>query len=201
VANAFARYGWCGAIRGLEGGGMVEGMPRWVFETESGDVRSGVEVMITDRREKELSDLGFLPLVDIRNTDEAAFFSAPSCWKPAVFDSDAANANSTLMTQLQYVLTASRFMHFFKAISKDRIGSYQSRADWESFLNRWISRYVLTDDDASPALRAQRPLREARVELLDDPGKPGVYRLVAFLRPYFQLEELSVSLRIVGRIP
>jgi type VI secretion system protein ImpC len=202
VATAFARYGWCGAIRGMEAGGMVEGLPTWVYEAEDKEViRSGVEVMITDRREKEISDLGFLPLVDQRSTDAAVFFSASSCCMPKLYDSDVANANSRLTTQLQYVLTASRFMHYFKAITRDLNGSYHVRSELENFLNRWVLRYVLSDDQASPAIRSQRPLREARIDLLDDPSKPGAYRVVAFLRPYYQLEELSVSLRIVGRIP
>ena len=201
VSIAFARYGWCGAIRGMEAGGMVEGLPTWVYEEGNQAVRSCVEVMITDRREKELSDLGFLPLVAVRGTDSAVFFSVSSCCKPRSYASDAVNANSRLTTQLPYVFTASRFMHYFKAITRDQLGSYHVRSDLENDLNRWVSSYVLTDDQASPAIRSQRPLREARIDLSEDPSRPGTYRIVAFLRPYYQLEELSVSLRIVGRIP
>jgi type VI secretion system protein ImpC len=202
VANAFTRYGWCGAIRGVEGGGMVEGLPTWISHTDDGtEVRSALEIGITDRREKELSDLGFLPLLTYLNSDYAAFFSVSSCASPKQYESDAANVNSRLSCQLPYVLTASRFVHYLKVISRDRLGSYHSRGEWEKYFNRWISNYVIPDDHASPAIQAQHPLREARIEVAEDLGKPGSYRLVAFLRPTFQLDELSVSLRVVTHIP
>ncbi len=202
IANSFSRYGWCGAIKGVEGGGLIEGLPTWVVETDpDGELRSGVEVMVTDRREKELSDLGFLPLVQIKQREYAVFFSANSCCLPRRFDSDAANTNSRLLCQFGYVLTAARFMHYFKVMARDRVGSYHTRGDLESFLNRWVVAYVNLDDQSSPVISARRPLREARVDVSEDPGKPGVYRVIAFLRPYFQLEDLSVSLRVVGQIP
>jgi type VI secretion system protein ImpC len=202
VTNAFTRYGWPGAIQGWEGGGLVEGLPTWPSDTDDeGEVRSGVEVMITDRREKELVDLGFLVLLAARHTDWAAFFSVPSCRRPSVYTDDAATANSRLMCELRYVLTASRFMHYFKVMARDRLGSYRTRGEWEQFLNKWAGQYVNHDDQVSPAIRARYPLREAHIEVSEDPGKPGVYRIIAFLRPYFQLDELSVSLRVVGQIP
>jgi type VI secretion system protein ImpC len=202
IANSFSRYGWCGAIKGVEGGGLIEGLPTWVLEADpDGEFRSGVEVMITDRREKELSDLGFLPLVQIKQRDYAVFFSANSCCLPRRYDNDAANTTSRLMCQFGYVLTASRFMHYFKVMARDRVGSYHTRGDLEAFLNRWVAAYVNADDQSSPVISAKRPLREARVDVSEDPGKPGAYRVVAFLRPYFQLDDLSVSLRVVGRIP
>jgi type VI secretion system protein ImpC len=202
IANSFSRYGWCGAIRGVEGGGLIEGLPTWVLEEDpDGEFRSGVEVMVTDRREKELSDLGFLPLVQIKQRDYAVFFSVNACYLPPRYDNDAANATSRLMCQFGYVLTASRFMHYFKVMARDRLGSYHTRGDLETFLNRWVAAYVSADDQSSLAISAKRPLREARVDVSEDPGKPGAYRVVAFLRPYFQLDDLSVSLRVVGRIP
>jgi type VI secretion system protein ImpC len=142
-----------------------------------------------------------LPLVQGRQIDWPAFFSVNSCCLPRRYDSDAANTASRLMCQLRYVLTASRFMHYFKAIARDRIGSYHTRGDLENFLNRWVSEYVNPDDQSSPVISAKRPLREARIDVSEDPGKPGSYRIVAFLRPYFQLDDLSVSLRVVGRTP
>ena len=202
VANAFARYGWCGALRGMEGGGLVEGLPTWVSRTEDEtETRSALETNIGDRREKEFSDLGFLPLVQVKNADYAVFFSASSCAAPRSYDNDAANANSRLLCQLPYVLTASRFVHYLKVIARDRVGSFHSRGEWENYFNGWISNYVILDDEVSPATKAKYPLREARIEVVEDPGKPGSYRLIAFLRPTFQLDELSVSLRVVTSIP
>jgi type VI secretion system protein ImpC len=157
--------------------------------------------MVTDRREKELSDLGFLPLVHLKQMDYAVFSSATSCCFPRRYDSDAASTASRLMCQFGYVLTAARFMHYFKVMARDRVGSYQARGDLETSLNRWVAEYVNADDQSSPVISAKRPLREAHVDVSEDPGKPGAYRVVAFLRPYFQLDDLSVSLRVVGRIP
>jgi type VI secretion system protein ImpC len=202
IANSFSRYGWCGAIKGVEGGGLIEGLPTWVVEADpDGESRSGVEVMVTDSREKELSDLGFLPLIQIKQQDYAVFYSAYSCCFPRRYDTDAANTASRLMCQFGYVLTASRFMHYFKVMARDQAGSYHSRGELETSLNRWVGAYVNADDQTSQAISAKRPLREARVDVSEDPGKPGAYRVVAFLRPYFQLDDLSVSLRVVGRIP
>jgi type VI secretion system protein ImpC len=200
VANAFGRHGWCAAIRGLEGGGLVEGLPTWIRHQEEGDTRLSVEVDLLDRREKELADLGFIPLVQFKGTDLAAFFSVQSCCEPKHYDKDEATANSRLSCQLSYILTSSRFMHYFKVMARDKIGSYMTRGNWEQFLNNWISRYVLVDYQASPAVRATKPLREARIDVSEDQGKPGRYRIVAYLRPHFQLDELSVSLRVVGYI-
>ena len=159
------------------------------------------EIAITDRREKELSDLGFIPLVHCKGTDYAAFFGAQSAQKSKKYDTDAANANARLSTQLPYILAMSRFAHYLKSMMRDKIGSSMSRSDCEYFLNRWITNYVTPDDNASPAYKAQKPLREARIEVSEVAGKPGVYKAVAFLRPHFQLDELSVSLRLVAELP
>jgi type VI secretion system protein ImpC len=203
MTNAFALYGWCAAIRGVEGGGLVEGLPVHNFYTDSGDVamKCPTESPITDRREKELADLGFAPLVHCKGTDYAAFFSVQSCNKPKLFDSDAANANARLSAQLPYIMATSRFAHYLKAMMRDKIGSFTSRSECESWLNRWISNYVTPDDTASAATKAQYPLRDAKIEVMEIPGKPGAYRAVAFLRPHFQLDELSVSLRLVAELP
>jgi type VI secretion system protein ImpC len=203
ISQAFSRYGWCAAIRGVEGGGLVEGLPVHTFYTDSGDVamKCPTETIITDRREKELADLGFAPLVHCKGTDYAAFFSVQSCQKPKLYDKEAANANARLSAQLPYILAVSRFAHYLKSMMRDKIGSFMSRKDCESFLNRWIANYVTPDDTASAQAKAQFPLREAKVEVLDVPGKPGAYRAVAFLRPHFQLDELSVSLRLVAELP
>jgi type VI secretion system protein ImpC len=203
LTNAFALYGWCAAIRGVEGGGLVEALPVHNFYTDEGDVamKCPTEVPITDRREKELADLGFAPLVHSKGTDYAAFFSVQSCQKPKLYDSEAANANARLSTQLPYILAVARFAHYLKAMMRDKIGSFMSRTDCERWLNQWIQQYVTPDDTASPAVKASHPLREARIEVFEVAGKPGVYRAVAFLRPHFQLDELSVSLRLVAELP
>jgi type VI secretion system protein ImpC len=203
LTNSFARHGWCAAIRGVEGGGLVESLPTHTFKTDEGELalKCPTEIAITDRREKELSDLGFIPLVHCKGTDYAAFFGVQSAQKPKKYDTDAANANARLSTQLPYMLAMSRFAHYLKSMMRDKIGSFMSRSECEYFLNRWITNYVTLDDNASPAFKAQKPLREARIEVSEVAGKPGVYKAVAFLRPHFQLDELSVSLRLVAELP
>jgi type VI secretion system protein ImpC len=203
LTNSFALSGWCAAIRGVEGGGLVEGLPAHTFKTDEGDIalKCPTEIAITDRREKELADLGLIPLVHCKGTDYAAFFSAQSAQKPKMYDTDSANANARLSAQLPYLLAVSRFAHYLKTIMRDKIGSFMSRSDCERFLNRWMMQYVTEDDNASPTTKAQYPLREARVEVAEVPGKPGVYRAIAFLRPHFQLDELTVSLRLVAELP
>jgi type VI secretion system protein ImpC len=203
MTNSFSQYGMCVAMRGVEGGGLVEGLPVHNFYTDEGDLalKCPTEVPITDRREKELADLGFVPLVHCKGTDYAAFFSVQSCQKAKVYDSDSANANARLSTQLPYIMAMSRFAHYLKAMMRDKIGSFMSRGEAEAFLNKWITTYVTPDDNASPAAKAQRPLREARIEVTEVAGKPGVYRAVAFMRPHFQLDELTVSLRLVAELP
>jgi type VI secretion system protein ImpC len=203
LTTAFAMHGWCAAIRGVEGGGLVEGLPAHNFRTDEGDIalKCPTEIAITDRREKELADLGFVPLVHCKNTDYAAFFSIQSAQKPKLYDKEAANANARLSAQLPYILAVSRFAHYLKAMMRDKIGSFMSRAECERFLNDWIMNYVTSDDMAGPTIKAKRPLRDARVEVAEVPGKPGAYRAVAFLRPHFQLDEIAVSLRLVAELP
>ncbi len=203
LTQSFASYGWCASIRGVEGGGLVEGLPVHNFRTDEGDLalKCPTEIAITDRREKELADLGFVPLVHCKGTDYAAFFSVQSAQKPKMYDKESANANARLSTQLPYILAVSRFAHYMKTIMRDKIGSFMSRSDCERFLNKWIVQYVTEDDNAAPATKAQFPLREAKVEVAEIPGKPGCYRAVAYLRPHFQLDELTVSLRLVAELP
>jgi len=203
LTQSFAMYSWCASIRGVEGGGLVEGLPAHTFRTDEGDValKCPTEIAISDRREKELADQGFAPLVHCKNTDYAAFFSVQSCQKPKLYDKEAANANARLSTQLPYILAVSRFAHYLKAMMRDKIGSFMSRVECERFLNQWITNYVTPDDTASQATKASHPLRDASIEVSEIPGKPGAYRAVAFLKPHFQLDELSVSLRLVAELP
>jgi type VI secretion system protein ImpC len=203
LTESFAKYNWCAAIRGVEGGGLVEGLPTHTFKTDDGDIalKCPTEIAITDRREKELSDLGFIPLVHCKGTDYAAFFAAQSVQKAKKFDTDAANANARLSSQLQYIMAVSRFAHYLKAMMRDKIGSFMSRQNAQEFLNRWISNYILLDDNAGQEAKAKFPLREARIDVAEIPGKPGCYRAVAFLKPHYQLDELTVSLRLVADLP
>ena len=204
LTDAFAKYGWCSAIRGVEGGGLVEGLPVHTFKTMDGevDLKCPTEIGITDRREKELSDLGFIALCHSKGSDFAAFFSGQSCQKPKHYDRDDANANAQLSARINYIMCTSRFAHYLKAMARDKIGSFMERSDCETWLNRWISNYCLGNPEtAGDTARAQRPLRDARIEVRDVKGKPGCYEAVAYLRPHYQLEELGVSLRLVAELP
>jgi len=203
VTNSFAKFGWCATIRGVESGGLVEGLPVHNFRTDSGDIamKCPTEAQITDRREKELADLGFAPLVHCKGTPNAAFFSVQSAQKPKIYDKDAATANARMSAQLPYIFAVSRFAHYLKSMMRDKIGGFMSRTEAERFLNNWINNYTIANDDAGFELKAKHPLREARVEVVEIPGKPGAYRAVAFLRPHFQLDELNVSLRLVADLP
>jgi type VI secretion system protein ImpC len=203
MTAAFAQYNWCTAIRGVEGGGLVEGLPSHTFRTDEGDValKCPTEIAITDRREKELADQGLVPLVHCKGTDKAAFFSIQSCNKAKVYDSDAATANARLSAQLPYMMATCRFAHYLKSMMRDKVGSFLSRDDCWRFLNRWIAQYVTQDDKADQKTKAQFPLREARVDVEEIKGKPGCYRAISYLRPHFQLDEISVSLRLVADLP
>jgi type VI secretion system protein ImpC len=203
LTDAFAKFGWLAAIRGVEGGGLVENLPTHTFRTDDGEValKCPTEVAITDRNEKLLADLGFIPLVHCKNTDYAAFFSAMSNQKAKSYNTDEANANARLSSQLPYIFAVSRIAHYLKSIMRDKIGSFASRQTVQDYLNKWMAQYVLLDDTASQEAKSKYPLREASVEVQEMPGKPGAYRAIAFLRPHFQLDELTVSLRLVAELP
>jgi type VI secretion system protein ImpC len=203
ITDAFSKYRWCAAVRGVEGGGMVEGLPTHTFKTDMGDVvmKCPTEIAITDRREKELNDLGFITLCHCKGTDYAAFFGGQTTNKPKLYNTNEANANSRISAMLPYVLASSRFAHYIKVIMRDKLGSFQGKENISKFLNNWIADYILLNDDAPQAVKASYPLREARVDVSEVPGKPGSYRAVVFLKPHFQLEELSVSIRLVADLP
>lgn len=203
ITNAFALYGWTAAIRGVEGGGLVSDLPAYTFKTSDGDlaVKCPTEIAITDRREKELSDLGFMSLCYCKNTDYAAFFSAQTTQLPKQYNDNNANANARISARLPYMLNASRFAHYIKSIMRDKIGSFMSRQEVSLYLNAWIAQYILLTDVAPESVKASFPLREARIDVSEVPGKPGSYTAVVFLRPFFQLEELTASLRLVATLP
>jgi type VI secretion system protein ImpC len=202
VNKAFALYGWCASIRGVESGGLVDGLPVHNFRTESGDVamKCPTEVQITDRREKEMADLGFAALVHQKGTPNAAFFSVQSAQKPKTYDTPAASASARMSAQLPYIFATSRFAHYLKVMMRDKIGGYMSRGEAEVFLNRWIGNYVASEG-APAGVKAKKPLSDARIDVVEVPGKPGAYRAVAFLKPHFQLDELGVSMRLVADLP
>ncbi len=203
LTDAFAKTGWCTAIRGAENGGKVEGLPAHIFTSDVGDpdLKCPSEIGITDRREKELSDLGFLPLCHYKNTDYAVFFGAQSSQKPKKYDRPEATANAAISARLPYMMATSRIAHFLKVIARDKIGSFMEAKDCEAWLTRWISNYVLADDKPSPEMKARYPLAEARIQVMEIPGAPGSYNAIAHLRPWLQLEELTTSLRMVAKIP
>ncbi|WP_434155566.1 type VI secretion system contractile sheath large subunit [Pseudomonas sp. JZ134] len=203
ITSAFAKYGWCAAIRGMEGGGAVEGLPAHTFTTMAGDLtlKCPTEVAITDRREKELDELGFIALCHKKNTDVAVFFGGQTTNKPKIYNTHEANANARVSAMLPYVLAASRFAHYLKVIMRDKVGSFMTRDNVQSYLNNWIADYVLINDNAPQSIKAEYPLREARVDVTEVPGKPGSYRATVFLRPHFQLEELTASIRLVATLP
>lgn len=203
LVEAFEEHGWCAAIRGVEGGGLVKSLPTYNYISQSGEkiMQCPTEVAISDRREKELAELGFIPLVYCKGTDYAAFFAVQSVNKPRKYDSELANANAKLSSQLQYIMATSRFAHYLKAIVRDKVGSFMSKQECQIYLQHWINQYVVGSDNVGPKIKASHPLREARVEVVDVPGSPGCYKAIAYLRPHFQLEGLSMSLRLVAELP
>ncbi len=203
LTKSHAEYGWCTSIRGAEGGGKVEGLPSHTFISDDGDTdqKCPTEIGITDRREAELSKLGFLPLCHYKNTDYAVFFGAQTTQKPKKYDDPSATANAEISARLPYIMATSRIAHFLKVMARDKIGSFMEASDAEEWLNNWISNYVNASPGASAEMKARFPLAEASIEVKESPGQPGVYNAIAYLRPWLQMEELSASMRMVASIP
>jgi type VI secretion system protein ImpC len=204
VTDAYAKDGWFARTRGVEGGGKVEGLPVHTFPTDDGDVamKCPTEIAISDRREFELSNLGFMPLLHYKGRDFAAFIGAQSCQKPKTYFDPAANANAELSAKFNYLLCVSRFAHYLKVMARDKLGSFMEVGDCERWLNEWIKNYVLSNPgSAGDKLKAQKPLADAKVEVREVKGKPGYYEAVAWLRPHFQLEALTTSMRLVAEVP
>lgn len=203
MCESFRQYGWCTAIRGYEGGGRVDEQPGHNYISERGDrvLKCPSEVAITDRREKELSDLGFLPLCHYKNTNKSVFFGAQSNNQPKKYDQPDATANAAISARLPYVLATSRFAHFLKVMARDKIGSFQEAGDMERWMNHWILQYVNNNENASQDLKARYPLAEARIKVEEVPGSPGLFHAVAWLRPWMQFEELTTSMRLVAKLP
>ncbi len=203
LTTAFAETGWCTAIRGAEGGGKVENLPSFTFTSDDGDIdqQCPTEIGITDRREAELSKLGFLPLCHYKNTDYSVFFGAQTTQKPKKYDAPEATANAAISARLPYIMATARIAHYLKVMGRDKIGSFLEASDAEAWLNRWIGGYVNGNASAGQETKARFPLAEARVSVKEIPGAPGSYNAVAYLRPWLQMEELTTSMRLVARIP
>ncbi len=204
INRSFKNYGWCTRIRGVEAGGAVEGLPAHTFPTDEGGVamKCPTEIAISDRREAELAKNGFMPLVHRKNSDFAAFIGAQSLQKPAEYDDPDATANANLAARLPYLFACNRFAHYLKCIVRDKVGSFKERGDMEKWLNKWIMNYVDGDPaNSSETTKSQKPLAAAEVVVEEIPGNPGYYSSKFFLRPHYQLEGLTVSLRLVSTLP
>lgn len=204
INSAFKHYGWCSRIRGVESGGAVEGLPTHTFPTDDGgvDMKCPTEIAISDRREAELAKNGFMPLIHKKNSDFAAFIGAQSLQKPFEYDDDDATANANLAARLPYLFATCRFAHYLKSIVRDKVGSFKERDDMEKWLNSWIMNYVEpSPETASEEDKARKPLAAAEVVVEEVEGNPGYYSSKFFLRPHYQLEGLSVSLRLVSKLP
>jgi type VI secretion system protein ImpC len=204
ITRSFKMYGWCSRIRGIESGGDVQGLPVHTFPTDDGgvDMKCPTEIAISDRREAELAKNGFMPLVHKKNSDFAAFIGAQSLQKPGEYDDPAATANANLSARLPYLFAACRFAHYLKCIVRDKIGSFKERADMQRWLNNWIMNYVDGDPaNSSETTKSQKPLADAMVTVEEVEGNPGYYTSKFFLRPHYQLEGLTVSLRLVSKLP
>ena len=203
ITRAFKLHNWCARIRGVESGGMVEGLPCHTFPTDDGgvDMKCPTEIAITDRREAELAKNGMMPLSHWKNTDFGVFVGAQSLQKPATYEDPDATSNANLAARLPYLFATCRFAHYLKCIVRDKIGSYKSRDDMQTWLNDWINRFVTTDPSASEEIKSEFPLASAEVVVEEVPGNPGYYTSKFFLKPHFQLEGLTVSLRLVSKLP
>jgi type VI secretion system protein ImpC len=203
ITRAFKMWGWCARIRGAESGGMVEGLPVHTFPTDDGgvDMKCPTEIAITDRREAELAKNGMMPLSHWKNTDYAVFVGAQSLQKPAVYEDDDATSNANLAARLPYLFATCRFAHYLKCMVRDKIGGFKERADMERWLNDWVKQYCVDSATASENDKARRPLADAEVKVEEVPGNPGYYTSKFFLRPHYQLEGLTVSLRLVSKLP
>jgi type VI secretion system protein ImpC len=204
IVDAYCKYGWMARTRGVEGGGKVTDLPVHTFQTDDGDIaaKCPCEIAISDRREFELSNLGFLPLIHSKNNDFAVFMGAQSAQKPKTYFEEDANANAQLSAKFNYILCVSRFAHYLKVMARDKIGSFMEVNECERWLNRWIMNYVVSNPEMlSDEGKAKTPLQDAKVEVRAVKGKPGWYEAVAWLRPHFQLETLTASMRLVAEVP
>jgi type VI secretion system ImpC/EvpB family protein len=206
LVRAFADCGWFAEIRGVPreavGGGLVTGLPVYSFHTDKTHVapRSSTNVNLTDLVEKDLSEFGFIPLCHCPDTELAAFYSNPSLQRPQVYDEVAATMNARLSAMLQYMLCVGRFAHYLKVLARDKIGSIGEPRELEELLHRWLLKYVLSGSEDSETAKAQYPLRDAKVQVREHPGKPGSYLSVIHLQPHFQLDVVTTGVRLTTEL-
>jgi type VI secretion system protein ImpC len=205
LTDSFAKYRWCPNIIGPQSGGAVEDLPVHVYKTMGvTEQKIPTEVLISERRELELSEEGFIGLTMRKGSDNAAFFSANSCQKPKYFgqskEGKEAEANYKLGMQLPYMFIISRLAHYLKVIQRENIGSWKEKSDLSRELNAWINQYVAEMDDASAATRGRRPLRQAEVTVEDVEGDPGWFRVGLNVRPHFKYMGAFFTLSLVGKL-
>ncbi len=202
VMRAFSEAGWLADIRGVRpgelGAGLVSGLPEvdWPTDPPFTAVRPPTDLIVTDLQERELTTLGFISLCRVKDTPLAAFYGTPSLHQAQRYDDRAATANARIAAMLQYVLCASRFAHYLKVIVRDSIGLMIEARELEDRLQRWITDYVSPDAQASAAVKARYPLREASVQVRPQPGRPGSFFSVFHLWPHFQLDDLTAAVRL-----
>lgn len=205
LTDSFAQFRWCPNIIGPQSGGAVDDLPVHVYSAMgAAEQKIPTEVLISERREFELSEEGFIALTMRKGSDNAAFFSANSCQKPKYFgqskEGKDAETNYKLATQLPYMFIVSRLAHYIKVIQRENIGSWKEKSDLDRELNAWINQYVAEMDDASPAVRSRRPLREAKVVVSDVEGDPGWYKVDLRVRPHFKYMGAFFTLSLVGKL-
>lgn len=206
LIRAFSQAGWLadirGARRGIEGGGLATDLPRHSFAADQRGIvmKSSADVIVTESLEKQLSDLGFIPLCESKDTEHSVFYSNQSLQKPARYDRDAATTNAQMSAMLQYMLCVSRFAHYVKVLGRDKLGAFTDYEELEKILQNWIVQYVTSDGEATPATKARYPLRDAEVRVEPTPGKPGSYRCLMRLNPHYELDQLQASVRVVAEL-
>lgn len=205
ITDSFAKYRWCPNIIGPQSGGAVDDLPVHLYEA-LGQVQAKIptEVLVSDRREYELSEEGFIPLTMRKDSDNAAFFSANSVQKPKIFqntpEGKAAETNYKLGTQLPYMFIINRLAHYLKVLQREQIGSWKERQDLERELNTWLKQYIADQENPSAEVRSRRPLRAAKVVVSDVEGNPGWYQCELSVRPHFKYMGANFSLSLVGRL-
>ncbi len=203
IATSYGLYGWFGSITGAENGGRVNNLPLYIYKDKNGESigKCPTEAAITDRREKELSDLGFISLCNAKDENYGVFFGSNNAYKPPIFSKETANANSDLTTKTPFMLNTSRFAHYLKCMMRDKVGSFVNKDSVKGFLAEWLAKYTLLDDNAPANLKIEYPLREFSITVEDIIGKPGNYKTIVLLRPHNQLQSIEISLRLVSEMP